>query len=45
MPYLIQVISGGETIAAERTEEHPSEDHLRQLVADTDGEFADVSRN
>ena len=44
MSYLIQVVSKGETIATERTEEHPSEDRLRQLVAETKGEFADVSR-
>jgi len=44
MNYLIQVIKDGETIATKRTDEHPSEDHLRQLVAETNGDYADVSR-
>jgi len=44
MNYLIQAIKDGETVATKRSDEHPTEEQLRQLVADTKADFADVSR-
>ncbi len=44
MNYLIQIILDGETIATERSAEHPTEAYLRRLVAAMKADYADVSR-
>lgn len=45
MNYIIRIIDrAGEIITTIKLDEHPSEDHLDQLVALHGGSFADVSR-
>jgi hypothetical protein len=45
MNYTVRVIKDDEVIASKQFDEHPAEAVLDQLVADTDGDYADVSRN
>jgi hypothetical protein len=45
MNYTVRIVKDDEVIASKQFDEHPTEDHLRQLVAETKGDFADVSRN
>jgi len=45
MNYTVRIVKDDEVIASKQFDEHPSEATLDQLVADTKGDFADVSRN
>ena len=49
MNYTVRIIKntdeGREVVAVKDFDEHPSEDMLDQLVAETGGDFADVCRS
>lgn len=49
MNYTVRILKdtdeGREVVAVKNFDEHPNEDVLRQMVADTKGDFADVCRS